>query len=230
MRTAELLSYFGELKGMRAREAQRSALEWLDRLQLADRADSLVESLSKGLSQRVQFACALVHDPELVILDEPMSGLDPIAADVIRDIIVSLAHQDEKTVLLSTHDLDGAERVCGDIVLIDRGHVVLQGDVTDVKAHYGKSAVAIFFEGDADFLRDHPAISEIAIYGGYADIELSEGGDPQTIFQACAGRIKVNRFELVEPSLTEVFRRTVGRSHRSTRRAPVPRQTGESGS
>jgi ABC-2 type transport system ATP-binding protein len=211
LRSADMLTYMAELKGMPRARARESALAWLKRLEISDRSDTTIESLSKGLAQRVQFACALVHDPELVVLDEPMSGLDPIAADAIRELIVDLARKEGKTVLLSTHDLPGAERLCEDLVLIDHGSVVLAGETADLKSRYGKSCVAMFFEGDPDFLRENTAVAKLSVYGNFADIELASDADVQSLLVEAAGQLKIHRFELVEPSLVEIFRRNVTR-------------------
>jgi ABC-2 type transport system ATP-binding protein len=211
-RALDMLVHIGQLNGMTGAAARRSGQDWLERLGLGSRARDLLESFSKGMAQRVQFACAVVHDPQLIILDEPLSGLDPIAADELRDILLDLAHGQGRTVLLSTHDLVVAERMCEDIVLIHQGQVVLDGSLAVLKRLHARSSAALIFEGDASFLAEHPAVRSVTLYGNFADLELAPEASTRQLLHDCADRLNVLRFELVEPTLAEIFRRQVQRA------------------
>ena len=214
MQVLEHLAFLGEVKGMPRAEARKRALAWLERLGIGAWAQKKVEDLSKGMQQKVQFAGALLHDPELLILDEPFSGLDPVNAQVMKDIVVELARSG-RTVLFSTHVMEQAERMCDRIAIIARGEVVVGGTLAQVKADFGGRHVALGFSHDkqraARIMADRALVASIDDYGAAADLQLAEGADPQALLAALVREgVGLRRFELVEPSLQSIFMARVG--------------------
>ena len=214
MQVLEHLAFLGEVKGMPRAAARKAALAWLERLGIGAWAQKKVEDLSKGMQQKVQFAGALLHDPELLILDEPFSGLDPVNAQVMKDIVVEQARSG-RTVLFSTHVMEQAERMCDRIAIIARGEVVVGGTLAQVKADFGGRHVALGFSGDRQraeaVLADRALVASLDDYGAAADLQLAEGADPQALLAALVrAGVGLRRFELVEPSLQSIFMARVG--------------------
>ncbi|MCX5762857.1 MAG: ATP-binding cassette domain-containing protein [Gemmatimonadetes bacterium] len=219
MQVRRLLRFLAELKGVNARTADKRIDEWLDRLSLRtaekDWGNAKVDELSRGMQQKVQFIGTLLHDPDVVILDEPFSGLDPINAQALKDTVVDLKHRG-KTVIFSTHLMDNAERLCDSVCIIARGVKVLDGTVTGVKSEHNKRNVALAIAGDpsADvsaILGDHTLVSRMDDSNRFFEIELAVGGDPQQLLQRLVGAgAMVQRFELIQPSLHQIFLEKVG--------------------
>jgi len=212
MKLGEHLVLLAELQGVPAQEALRRAKEWCERLQLSDWMDKKVEELSKGMQQKAQFIASILHDPELLILDEPFSGLDPANAVVLKDVLLELKKRG-KTVLFSTHRMDTVERLCDAICLVNHGKSVLEGELRSIKARYGKNNVQMQYEGDGDFLQTSDLVQAFNNYGNYVELKLRPGADPQALLQAAMSRLRLNKFELVEPSLEEIFIDVVGNHH-----------------
>jgi ABC-2 type transport system ATP-binding protein len=208
MKVMDQLLFMGQLHGLTADAAARRSHAWCDRLNILYAAQSKTEELSKGMQQKIQFIVTLLHDPELIIMDEPFAGLDPVNATLLQDTLLDLKKAG-RAILFSTHRMDQAEKLCDEICLIHRGVAVLSGKVRDVKSRYKRNQVIIGFEGDSGFL-NHEAIAEYKEYPGYAEILLKEHGDAQALLRAAEQRAKIYRFELVEPSLEEIFIQTVG--------------------
>ncbi len=208
MRVDEILTYFGRLKGMAAGDAKRRAQELLERYGLGEWAQKKCEALSKGMGQKVQILGTMMHAPDLVILDEPFSGLDPVNIEVMRDLILDLKREG-RTVIFSTHIMHQAEQLCDAILLIHRGEKVLDGALAEVKAT-GDRGVQLDYDGDGAFLAELPGVARLNDSGKQAEIFLEEGVDPQALLEKLVGRVKVRRFDLREPSLHEIFVRAVG--------------------
>jgi ABC-2 type transport system ATP-binding protein len=208
------LVFLAEIKGLPARTARQKAGEWLERLGLKDWTNHKVEDLSKGMSQKVQFAGTLLHDPELILLDEPFSGLDPVNSQVMKDVVIDLARQG-RTVLFSTHIMEQAEKMCERVVIISRGRKVVDGTMAEVKREGGGRHVALGFHRDAaraaPVLRDTSHVAKLDDSGATAEIELAAGADPDRLLadlvRSGAG---ISRFEIVEPSLQSIFIAKVG--------------------
>ncbi len=200
----EQLLFFAELKGVPRREAARRLEPWLDRLGLAQWRQRRLNELSKGMQQKAQFIATVLHDPEILILDEPLSGLDPVAVNAMRDVFVELRRRG-KTVVLSSHQMETVERLCDAIALIHRGRKVLEGPVNEVKSRHGKNTVVLSYDGDGAFLAGLPGVLRVSDFGRYVEIRMAEGADPQSILREAAARIRVSRFEVVEPSLHDIF-------------------------
>ncbi|HEX6309293.1 MAG TPA: ATP-binding cassette domain-containing protein [Longimicrobiales bacterium] len=214
MKVRALLSFFGELKGVRARDSRPRIDEWLERLELSDRADARLQELSKGMQQKVQFIGAILHDPEVVILDEPFSGLDPINQRVLREIISDL-RQVGRTIIFSTHIIEHAERICDHVCIIARGAKVADGTLADVKRQHGAEYVRIRLHGSAPdtVLRVKLAefVDAIREQGSELEVALKPEVDPQQLLEELVGSgLRLRRFEVTEPSLEQVFIERVG--------------------
>jgi ABC-2 type transport system ATP-binding protein len=219
MQVRRVLRFLAELKGVKRKEADRRIGEWLERLDLktAERDWGLakVDELSRGMQQKVQFIGTLLHDPDLVILDEPFSGLDPINAQALKDSIVELKARG-KTVIFSTHLMDNAERMCDSVCIIARGRKVLDGGVAEVRTAHSGRMVALAVEADgrdriAPVLADRALVARVDDHNRYYELELTPGADPQRLLQrVVATGAAVQRFELVLPSLHQIFLERVG--------------------
>ena len=219
MQVRRVLRFLGELKGMNGGDAERRGIEWLERLGLKtpekDWGLSKIDELSRGMQQKVQFIAALIHDPDLVILDEPFSGLDPINAQALKDTIVELK-QRGKTVIFSTHVMETAERMCDAVCIIARGEKVLDGAVAHVKADHGSRNVALVLQdagraGASQVLRDRSLVARVDDANRAFEIELAPDADAQQLLRRLveAGAV-IERFELVHPSLHQIFLQRVG--------------------
>ena len=211
MKVGEQLIFFARLKGVSEKDARERSRYWLDRLELAKWTDSKVEELSKGMQQKVQFISAVLHQPEFMILDEPFSGLDPENALELKNILLELKKQG-KTILFSTHRMDTVEKLCDSICLVNEGRSVLQGDLKKVKASFGRSNVQIEYEGEVDFLNDKSLIVSANNYGNFVELKMQPGTDPQQLLARAIKSARINRFELAEPSLEQIFIETVQNS------------------
>jgi ABC-2 type transport system ATP-binding protein len=214
MKVLDHLVFLGETKGISRSDARRRAQTWLERLGVADWALKKVEDLSKGMQQKVQFAGALLHEPDLVILDEPFSGLDPVNAQVMKDIVVDIA-KEGRTVLFSTHVMEQAERMCDRIAIIARGETVVSGTVAQVKADFGGRHVALGFSHDKQraeqIFADRSLIARVDDYGASAELQMADGADPEQLLASLVREgVGLRRFEVVEPSLHAIFIAKVG--------------------
>lgn len=209
MKVVELLLFLAEIKSRRASEVRPKIDYWLERFELTDKRDAKVEELSKGNQQKVQLIGTLLHDPDLIILDEPQSGLDPVNMVLVRNLLRDL-RQEGKTILLSTHMMAEAEKMADEIILIHRGRVVLDGTLDEVRSSFGKNTLHLDFDGDGAFLGELPQVRRAAILGHSAELSLIDGADPQRILEASMARLRIRRFELAAPSLEEIFIDKVG--------------------
>jgi ABC-2 type transport system ATP-binding protein len=209
MKVLDVLVYLGSLKGLESAEARRRATTWLDKLGLGTWKERKIEELSKGMAQKVQFVSTLLHEPKLLILDEPFSGLDPVNANQLKDLFVEV-NRAGATIIFSTHMMESAEKLCRQIALINKGRVVLDGTIADVKRRYGRNNVLLEFEGDSGFLRDLPQVKGVDDYGAYSEVMLKDGADPQALLEGVMPRVRLRRFEIVEPTLHNIFIQVAG--------------------
>lgn len=219
MEVGEQLVYLGRLKGLDQEDADRAVRKWLARFEASDWYDRATDELSKGMQQKVQFIATLVHDPDLLIFDEPFSGLDPINADLLRDIILELK-EDGHVVLFASHRMEQVEKLCDDICLMDDGRAVLNGSLREVKKSFGKNTVRIAYGGDGAFvdrLQHRGRIRVVEEGPHHAELRLLDGAEGREILEAAIEfRAEVTEYELVEPSLGEIFATVVsGDSDRS---------------
>ncbi len=208
MKAGEILAYFGRLKGMDGRTAKNRAAELLERHGLGEWQDRRCEALSKGMGQKVQILGTLIHDPELVILDEPFSGLDPVNVELMRDVILEMK-RDGRTVIFSTHIMQQAEQLCDAILLVNKGKKIIDGPLAMVKAAGGR-AVMLDYDGDGSILRGLPGVARLNDSGKQAEMTLLEGADPQEVLERLVGKLTIRRFDVREASLHEIFVKAVG--------------------
>jgi ABC-2 type transport system ATP-binding protein len=201
--------YFAALKGISAKEAKPLAQHWLQRFELGDAAHRKVEELSKGNQQKIQLICALIHHPQLLILDEPFSGLDPVNQILLKDILMELRTQNI-AIVFSTHQMEQVEKLCDNICLINKGREVLAGSLSEIKKKYGTNSVHLEFDGDGSFLKDIGFIKRADVYQNYAELELTDIGKSNQLLATLNGKLALRKFEIVEPSLNSIFINVVG--------------------
>ena len=212
MKVGELILFLAEIKGARKDQARADMEAWLKRFDLWDWRDKKAEQLSKGMQQKVQFIVTVIHRPDLIILDEPFTGLDPVNTKLLKDIM--LGFRDEgKTIIFSTHRMEQVEMLCDDICLINRSRLVLAGGLAAIKRQYGKNTVVLEYEGDGGFVAGLPGVEKVDDYGKHMEIKLRDSGDPQEILRQAVGRLRIGKFEIQEPSLNAIFIDKVGVSH-----------------
>jgi ABC-2 type transport system ATP-binding protein len=201
------LRYYGRLKSVGRARLDGTIDSWLAKMQLVEWADQRVEALSKGMAQKVQFISAVVSEPELLILDEPFSGLDPVNAEVLKDGILEL-RQRGTTIVFSTHDMSAAERMCDRIFMIFRGHKVLDGTLGEIQSQYGADTVRVRTSGGRAVLDKLPGIDAVNDHGNVQDLRLT--GDAQAFLRALLQVTEVHEFEISRPSLHDIFVRIAG--------------------
>jgi ABC-2 type transport system ATP-binding protein len=215
MRVLDQLAFLGEAKGIGRSAARTKAAQWLERLGLAAWAAKRVQDLSKGMQQKTQFIGALLHEPELVILDEPFAGLDPVNSQVMREVVVEIARRG-RTVLFSTHIMEQAEKMCDRIVIITRGRKIVDGSLAEIKREFGGRHVGLVFTRNAEraarVLRDRSLVSRVEDNGASAEVELAPNGDPERLLTTLVSEgVGLSRFDVQEASLQSIFIAKVGR-------------------
>ena len=209
MKVMDQLIFLGRLHGLSEETARARSLAWCERIEITEAIGKKTEELSKGMQQKIQFIAALLHDPELVIMDEPMSGLDPVNAALLQQTLIDL-RKEGKAVLFSTHRMDQVEKMCDSIALISRGKLLLSGSIREVKAGYPRNRLQVAFTGDDSFTR-HPAVAEAKVEAGVAEITLRDATAAQQILADALSRgTIITRFEVLEPTIEEIFIEKVG--------------------
>jgi ABC-2 type transport system ATP-binding protein len=201
MKVKDVLRFAAALKGMR--DPRKAIDTWLERLGLADWADKKVEALSKGMAQKVQFVASVVTRPELILLDEPFSGLDPVNAEALREAVLDL-RRSGSTVIFSTHDMTVAEKMCDFIFMIYQGRKVLDGTLASIRESYGQNTVRVRLEGNVS-LADLPGVCRVVDFGQQQELVLDRGADSQRVLAAVMARGRIAQFELAHPSLHDIF-------------------------
>lgn len=213
MKVADQLRFFGELKSLKGRELNERIDRWLEKMKLTEWKTKKASELSKGMQQKIQFIASVMHDPDLIILDEPFSGLDPINVELLKEIVLELKAAG-KTIIFSTHLMETAEKLCDDICLINRSRKVLDGSLRQVKESFGRNSVALRVEGGGGVLRDPALIAKITEHSDEIEVLLAEGASAQELLrQLVASGARVQKFELVEASLNDIFISKVGEEH-----------------
>jgi ABC-2 type transport system ATP-binding protein len=212
MKIVDFLLFIARLKGVDTRTAKSKIHSWLEELGLIDWVGKKIEDLSKGMQQKIQFIATVLHEPDLIILDEPFSGLDPVNTNNLKDILIRLNHEG-KTIIFSTHIMEQVEKLCEQICLINRGMKVVDGKLSEVKKKYGHNNVIISFEGQDKFLDRSDLIASRDLYGNYVELKLKDGADPQELLHEAIKFVRVKKFEVVEPTLNDIFIDLVGRKH-----------------
>jgi ABC-2 type transport system ATP-binding protein len=205
MKIGEQLRFFAELKDLRGAEADKRIDAWLRKLDLFSWKEKRTKELSKGMQQKVQFITAVIHDPDLVILDEPFSGLDPVNVELMKETILEQKAAG-KTIILSTHQMEIAEKLCDDVCMINRSRKVLDGKLREIRRSFSRNAVALQFQGDEGLLNDPELVANIRQNGDDTEVLLVPGANPQQLLKRLVDSgAAVTRFELVEPSLHDIF-------------------------
>jgi ABC-2 type transport system ATP-binding protein len=208
MKVLDQLVFMGRLRGLSESVADQRAKSWSERLDISDALDKKTEELSKGMQQKIQFISTLMHDPDLIIMDEPFSGLDPVNTSLLQDTLVELKNKG-KAVLFSTHRMDQVEKLCDSICLVHKSEAVLSGTMREVKSRYPRNHVILQYEGSDAFLQ-FPGIASSRSFPGSVEIQLHPGASAQDLLHLAAAHATIYRFELAEPSLEEIFIQTVG--------------------
>ena len=216
MKVRDLLRFYGGLKN--GGKINHDVDLWLERLDLKDWANRKVETLSKGMSQKVQFIATVVFQPELVILDEPFTGLDPVNAEVIKDAVLDLQSQDT-TVIFSTHDMNVAEKMCDFIFMIFKGKKVLDGTLASIQDRYGSDTIRVRTEDGAAALQNLNAVERINDSGQVQELRMAPDCDPQQVLAEIMSRTRVRSFDVVKPSLHDIFLRIAGPEAREVNHA-----------
>ena len=204
MKVLDHIVFLGEIKGVPAKTASERGTAWMKRLELSGWEDKTVETLSKGMQQKIQFISTIIHDPELIILDEPFSGLDPINTQLLKDIVMEMK-QKGRTIVLSTHLMDQVEKLCEHICLINKGRAVLEGDLSGIKMRFSRNTLTIRYQGDKAELAKHPGIESVNDFGQELSVALKEGVDTNDVLRYAVERGRVDRFEIGEMSLHDIF-------------------------
>jgi ABC-2 type transport system ATP-binding protein len=205
MRVADQLRFFAELKNVRGKEVEKKIDEWLERVKLSEWKNKRSIELSKGMQQKIQFITSVIHDPDLLILDEPFSGLDPINVELLKEIVLDLKRSG-KTIIFSTHQMEVAEKVCDDICLLNRSQKIFEGSLREIKRSFGRNSVAVRCEGGDGVLDDPELVSKLVRHADEAQALLAPGADAQTLLKRLltSGAV-IGKFEMVEPSLNDIF-------------------------
>jgi ABC-2 type transport system ATP-binding protein len=205
MKVGDQIKYFAALKSVSAGEADQRVDRWLNRLKLVEWKSKKASELSKGMQQKIQFINAVIHEPDLLILDEPFSGLDPVNVEVLKDVILELKAAG-KTIIFSTHQMEVAERICDDICLINRSRKVLEGSIREVKSQFSRNAVALRLQGGESVLEDRSLISKVQRHSDGLEVLLAEKTSSQALLkELLASGAMIERFEMIEPSLHDIF-------------------------
>lgn len=204
VKVKDTLRFYGELRGLDDRTIKERIPFWLERFDLAGTEEKKVGDLSKGMAQKIQIITTLLHDPEVLIFDEPFSGLDPASQELFLQILGDLS-QKGKTVFFSTHIMDHAEKICRQILLLDNGKTVAQGTVSDLKARHGRPSFQLDFEGDGSFLADHPAVVQARLFPQNAEVILRPDTDESAFLRGLLDRLKLTRFQKASSSLHQIF-------------------------
>jgi ABC-2 type transport system ATP-binding protein len=200
----DTILYFAGLKNMDKKTAIDESVKWLKKLEIEHYKDKKIEELSKGNQQKVQFIIAVVHNPQLLIFDEPFGGFDPINQQVIKEILLSFVTLG-KTIILSTHQMDTAEKLCSDIFLINKGKEVCSGSLAQIKKKFGTNNIRIEFEGDASTLSTNPSVAHIENFSNYAEVQLKDNIPPQDFLRTVITKINITQFSIIEPTLNKIF-------------------------
>jgi ABC-2 type transport system ATP-binding protein len=200
----DTLLYFAGLKNMDKKSATDESVKWLKKLDIESYKHKKIEELSKGNQQKVQFIISVIHNPRLIIFDEPFGGFDPINQQIIKEILLSFVNEG-KTIILSTHQMDTAEKLCSDIFLINKGRKVCSGSLAQVKKQFGTNNIRIEYEGDVSTLNSNPSVVQIDNYSNYAEIQLKDGLLPRNFLREIMDKINITSFSVIEPTLNKIF-------------------------
>jgi len=205
MKVVDQLRFFAELKNVRGKTVEAKIDEWLARVKLSEWKTRRSMELSKGMQQKIQFITAVLHDPELLILDEPFSGLDPINVELLKEIVLELKRSG-KTIIFSTHQMEVAERICDDICLLNRSEKLFEGSLREIKSSFGRNSVAVRCEGGDGVFDDPALVSKVVRHADETQALMAQGADAQVLLgRLIASGATIGKFEMIEPSLNDIF-------------------------
>ena len=209
MKVKDVILFMAELRGMNRTEALNEIGRWLQKMDLIEWENKKIEELSKGMAQKIQFIATVIHKPDLIILDEPFSGLDPINMTLLKDLMLEL-NTDGATIILSTHIMEQAERLCEKICLVNAGKIVLEGDLREIKKSFGRSSVEIEYSGNVDLIKNSRYVDRFNDFGQYVEVRLNAPEHYSALLQELVeASVDITRFELMEPTLHEIFVQSV---------------------
>ena len=212
MRVADQLRFFAELKNVDPKVSAPKIDHWLARLKLSEWKRKKSIELSKGMQQKVQFITTVLHEPDLVVLDEPFSGLDPVNVELLKEVVLDLKRSG-KTVIFSTHQMELAEKICDDICLVNRSRKILDGSLRQIKQSFGRNAVALRVDGDANVLNDRSLVSNVQHHSDEIEVLLAPDANPQELLRKLvAAGAHITKYEMIEPSLNDIFIQKVSES------------------
>lgn len=210
MKIVDQLRFFGELKNLKGRALNKTIDRWLERVKLSEWKNKKASELSKGMQQKIQFIASVMHEPDLIILDEPFSGLDPVNVELLKDIVLELKAAG-KTIIFSTHLMETAEKLCDDICMINRSRKVLDGSLREVKQSFGRNAVALRIEGGNGALHNPALVAKVTEHSDDMEVLLADGATAQQLLrELVSAGATITKFELIEPSLNDIFMAKVG--------------------
>jgi ABC-2 type transport system ATP-binding protein len=210
MKIVDQLRYFAALKGVSSRDADNRIDAWLERMKLSEWKTKKTTDLSKGMSQKIQFIATVLHNPDLLILDEPFSGLDPVNVEFLIEVVAELKAE-RKTIIFSTHLMETAERLCDDIILINKSRKVIGGSLREVKESYGRNMIALRAVGGENVLEDKTLVGKVTVHADEMEIHLADGADEQVLLKRLLeSGARISKFEQIEPSLNDIFIEKVG--------------------
>ncbi|UCH95376.1 MAG: ATP-binding cassette domain-containing protein [Candidatus Aminicenantes bacterium] len=225
LKVSETLTFFGELKGMKTADIKFKGQGLLKEFGLADYRDKKVEELSKGMAQKLQFITTIIHSPELLILDEPFAGLDPVNIELVKDIILEMKREGI-TIIFSTHLMEYAEKIVDSVVMIDKGKKVIDGTLSSIKADYGTKFIKVKYEGDAGFVSALDYVKGVRDYGNEMEIEPRDINFKDKLLRDLLDKVTINSFQVTEPSLNNIFIRKVNESEPGILTTEEPGQPG----
>jgi ABC-2 type transport system ATP-binding protein len=200
----DMITYFAGLKGIERSKVKPLLKPWLEKFELKSFENRKIEELSKGNQQKVQFIISVLHDPDLLILDEPFTGFDPINQDLLKESLIDLKNQG-KTIIFSTHQMEQVEKLCDNMCLINDGEILLSGSLRDIKKKYGNNAVKVDFSGDGAFLKAYPDTVHTNVFENYAELVINENFNTNNFLKEISGKLDIKKFEVSEPSLHSIF-------------------------
>ena len=208
MKVMDCLLFFAEIKGVNPKSITGQAEDWLEKMELTKWRDNKVVDLSRGMQQKLQFICTVIHKPKLIILDEPFTGLDPVNTVLLKDVMLELK-KEGTTIIFSTHLMEQVEKLCESICLINKGQNVLYGKLDQIKKQFGTNRIRMSYSGSDDFLNDKNIVASYDNYGQY--VELVPAGDktPNQVLKAVVDKVSVLEFKVTDPSLNEIFIKVV---------------------
>lgn len=217
MKVGEQLSFLAEMKRLKPSQSKDKIKMWLKRFELADWMNKKVEELSRGMQQKLQFIATVIHEPQLIILDEPFSGLDPVNTELIKDIMLEQKGTGA-TIIFSTHMMEQVEKLCDSICLINYGKAVLSGELRQIKKNFGKNSIRIEYDGEAKFLNNKKLIKNFKDHGNFVEVHPAEKVTIKQVLQEAIKEVEISKFEIMEPSLHEIFIETVTKKEGEERR------------